>query len=64
MRSNLGGRTLNNIVKDTATFAKSMKEFTFIKMLRKGRKNVKQYIVWSSMQKAKIEVNPNYLRDS
>lgn len=64
MRSNLGGKSLNSIVKDTETFAKCMKEFSIIKMLRKGRRNVKQFIVWSSMQKAKIEVNPNYLRDS
>jgi hypothetical protein len=33
-------------------------------MLRKGRKNVKQYIVWSSMQKTQVEVNPNYLREN
>jgi hypothetical protein len=64
MRSNLGGKSLNNIVKDTVTFAKCMREFSLIKMLRKGRRNVKQYIVWSIMQKAKIEVNPNYLREN
>ena len=54
MRSNLGGQKLNSIVKDTAAFAKSMKEFSIIKMMRKNRKNTKQFIVWSGMQKAKI----------
>lgn len=54
MRSNLGGQKLNNIVKDTAALAKSMKEFSIVKMMRKGRKNTKQFIVWSGTEKGKI----------
>jgi hypothetical protein len=47
MRSNLPGQQLSGILKQQEAFAKTMKEFSIIKMLRRSRKNQKQYIVWN-----------------
>lgn len=64
MRSNLGGQGLKHIIKDQNALAKTMKQFSIIKMLRKKRKNKKQYILWGGMQKQLIEVNPTYVKES
>ena len=35
-----------------------MKEYSIIQMLRRNRKNTKQFIVWNEMKKAESEINP------
>ena len=64
MRSNLGGQGLKHIIQDQVALAKTMREFSIIKMLRRKRKNKKQYILWGGMEKTAIEVNPTYTKES
>lgn len=63
MRSNGDGKPLKEIVTDKVAFAKTLKEFSIIKMLRRRRKNQKQYILWKSIDKKQLEFNPTYLKE-
>lgn len=47
MRSNMPGQQLSGILKQQDAFMRTLKEFTIIKMMRRSRKNHKQYIVWN-----------------
>lgn len=51
MRSNLGGQSLGSIIKNQPLFAKTMKEFSIIKLMRKNRKSKKQLIIWKETEK-------------
>ena len=62
MRSNLPGQQLRSILTQQEALAKTMKEFSIIKMLRRSRKNQKQYIVWKKHEKAEIEFNSAHLQ--
>lgn len=63
MRSNVAGKGLKEIIKDKDALAKTMKEFSIIKMLRRRRKNQKQYILWKAIEKKQVELNPTYLKE-
>ena len=49
MRSNVPGKKLSSILTEKDAFAQAMKEFSIIKMMRKVKKNTKQYVVWKSI---------------
>ena len=61
MRSNLGGQSLGSIVKNQPMFAKTMKEFSIIKLMRRNRKSKKQLIIWKETEKKEIEINTGYV---
>lgn len=54
MRSNGEGKPLKDIVKDKDAFTKTLKEFSIVKMLRRRRKNQKQYILWKTIEKKQV----------
>ena len=63
MRANLGPRSLASIIKEKEIFAKTMQEFSLIKLMRRNRKNLKQYIIWSQHEKTALEVNTGYVKE-
>ena len=58
MRSNMPGQRLSNIVKEQELFKQTMKEYSIIQMLRRSRKNRKQFIIWNNSNPEDIEINP------
>lgn len=49
MRSNLGNKPLNSIIKDTEAMKKSLMEYNLLKVLRRNKKNQKKYVIWSDL---------------
>ena len=48
MRANVPGKKLSSILGEQNAFATALKEFSIIKMMRKIKKNQKQYVIWKT----------------
>jgi ubiquinone/menaquinone biosynthesis C-methylase UbiE len=62
MRSNIPGKNLKNIIKEQDAMMKTLKEFSMIKLMRRKRRNQKEFIIWNQHAQEKLEINTSHLQ--